>query len=50
MTYMNEFDVAAFRQHFPILNKKVNNLPIVYVDNGATTQKPKKVIDAEAEV
>jgi SufS family cysteine desulfurase len=47
---MNKFDVEAFRQHFPILSKKVNNLPLVYFDNGATTQKPDCVIDAQVDV
>jgi cysteine desulfurase/selenocysteine lyase len=47
---MNKFDVSKFRQHFPLLNKKINNLPLVYFDNGATTQKPLVVIDKEVEV
>jgi SufS family cysteine desulfurase len=47
---MNEFDVSAFRDHFPLLSKQVNNLPLIYFDNGATTQKPTAVIDAEVEV
>ncbi|MBA6264910.1 SufS family cysteine desulfurase [Colwellia sp. Bg11-12] len=47
---MNKFDVSTFRQHFPLLSKKINNLPLVYFDNGATTQKPNVVIDTEAEV
>jgi len=47
---MNEFNVSTFRDHFPLLSKPVNNLPLVYFDNGATTQKPAVVIDAEVEV
>ncbi len=47
---MNEFDVNTFRGHFPLLNKLVNKLPLIYFDNGATTQKPAAVIDAEVEV
>jgi SufS family cysteine desulfurase len=47
---MNEFNVSTFRDHFPLLSKPVNNLPLVYFDNGATTQKPAAVIDAEVEV
>jgi len=47
---MNEFDVSTFREHFPLLSKPVNNLPLIYFDNGATTQKPAVVIDAEVEV
>ncbi|TWX56191.1 SufS family cysteine desulfurase [Colwellia hornerae] len=47
---MNQFDVSTFRQHFPLLSNRVNNLPLVYFDNGATTQKPNIVIDTESEV
>ncbi|MBA6355883.1 MULTISPECIES: SufS family cysteine desulfurase [unclassified Colwellia] len=47
---MNKFDVSTFRQHFPLLSNTVNDLPLVYFDNGATTQKPNVVIDTEAEV
>jgi len=47
---MNEFNVSTFRAHFPLLSKKINNLPLIYFDNGATTQKPEAVIDAEVEV
>lgn len=39
-------DVTKIRNDFPILNRKVNGKPLVYFDNGATTQKPKQVIDA----
>jgi len=39
-------DIEKLRQDFPILSKKVNGKPLVYLDNGATTQKPKQVIDA----
>lgn len=39
------FDVLQVRQDFPILNAKVYNKPLVYLDNGATTQKPRCVID-----
>lgn len=34
------------RNQFPILNRKVNGQPLVYLDNGATVQKPQVVIDA----
>ena len=34
------FDVAALRAQFPILDQQVNGKPLVYLDNGATTQKP----------
>lgn len=39
-------DVAKIRGDFPILDRKVNGKPLIYFDNGATTQKPKQVIDA----
>lgn len=39
-------DVNYIRQQFPILNRKVNGNPLIYFDNGATTQKPKRVIDS----
>ena len=40
------FDVAAIRADFPILAREVNNKPLVYLDNGASAQKPQVVIDA----
>ena len=40
------FDVNAVRQDFPILDQMVHDKPLVYLDNGATTQKPSVVIDA----
>ena len=40
------FDVNAVRQDFPILDQMVHDKPLVYLDNGATTQKPNAVIDA----
>jgi cysteine desulfurase / selenocysteine lyase len=39
------FDVAAIRRDFPILEERVNGKPLVWLDNAATTQKPKSVID-----
>jgi len=39
------FDVDRIRKDFPILSQKVYDRPIVYIDNGATTQKPSVVID-----
>ena len=41
-----EFDVDAIREQFPILKRKVNGKPLIYFDNGATTQKPTVVIKA----
>jgi cysteine desulfurase/selenocysteine lyase len=40
------YDVAALRAEFPILARKVNGRPLVYLDNGASAQKPQCVIDA----
>ena len=39
-------DVNKIREDFPILKRKMSNKPLIYLDNGATTLKPKKVIDA----
>lgn len=39
------FDVSKIREDFPILSRKVYNKPLVYLDNGATTQKPFCVIN-----
>ena len=41
-----DFPVEAFRQDFPILASSVRGKPLVYLDNAATTQKPRQVIDA----
>jgi cysteine desulfurase/selenocysteine lyase len=41
-----KFDVYSIRDDFPILKKTVNGNPLVYIDNAATTQKPKAVIDS----
>ena len=43
------FDVQKIRADFPILTQKVNGKPLVYFDNGATSQKPQVVIDAISE-
>ena len=40
------FDVNAVRADFPILSREVNGKPLVYLDNGASAQKPQVVIDA----
>jgi cysteine desulfurase / selenocysteine lyase len=40
------FDVEKIRADFPILARKVNDRPLVYLDNGASAQKPQVVIDA----
>lgn len=43
-------DIQKIRKDFPILHQKVHGRPLVYFDNGATTQKPKVVIDCLKEV
>lgn len=40
------YDIAAVRRDFPILEKEVYGRPLVYLDNAATTQKPRCVVDA----
>lgn len=40
------YDVNAIRNDFPILSREVNGKPLVYLDNGASAQKPQVVIDA----
>src|SRR5664279_169869 len=39
-------DWSAFRAAFPILDQKVHGQPLIYLDNAATTQKPRAVIEA----
>lgn len=41
-----QFPIEKIREDFPILKREVNGRPLVYLDNGATTQKPQVVIDA----
>lgn len=40
------YDVAAIRAQFPILDQQVHGRPLIYLDNAATAQKPQAVIDA----
>ncbi|MDR0891798.1 MAG: cysteine desulfurase [Mediterranea sp.] len=40
------YDVAKIREDFPILARTVYGKPLVYLDNGATTQKPRVMVDA----
>ena len=40
------FDVNKIREDFPILSREVYGKPLVYLDNGATTQKPKCVVES----
>jgi cysteine desulfurase/selenocysteine lyase len=44
-TISSGFDVKTIREFFPILSRELNNKPLVYLDNAATSQKPKVVID-----
>ena len=41
-------DITAIRDQFPILDQQINGHPLVYLDSGATAQKPQCVIDAES--
>lgn len=43
------FDVAKIREQFPVLSRQVNGRPLVYMDNGATTHKPRVMTDAITE-
>ena len=40
------YDIDKVRADFPILGRTIYNKPLVYLDNGATTQKPLCVLDA----
>ncbi len=44
------YDITKIRADFPILEEKIYGKQIAYLDNGATTQKPKQVIDAVANI
>ena len=46
MTTATAFDVQALRADFPILSTQVHGRPLVYLDNAATTQKPRVVLQA----
>ena len=42
-----EFDVEAVRAYFPILSRMLDDdTPMIYLDGGATSQRPQQVIDA----
>ena len=45
-TTSKHIDIQKLREEFPILHQEVNGKPLVYLDNAASTQKPKAVIDA----
>jgi cysteine desulfurase/selenocysteine lyase len=40
------YDIQKMRVDFPILSRTVYGKPLIYLDNGATTQKPRQVVDA----
>ena len=42
------FDVEKIREEFPILHREVYGKPLVYLDSGATAQKPRTVIETIA--
>jgi cysteine desulfurase/selenocysteine lyase len=45
-TSLSKVDIEKIRAEFPVLHQKVNGRDLVYFDNAATTQKPRRVIDA----
>ncbi len=45
-SYSGSYDVRRIRRDFPILDQVVHGRPLVYLDNAATTQKPRQVIEA----
>jgi len=45
---MTDLNIQKIRTDFPILNEKIRGKQLVYLDNGASTQKPQVVIDAES--
>ncbi|MDX2197065.1 MAG: cysteine desulfurase [Cytophagales bacterium] len=46
MPQINAYDITKIRNDFPVLNQKVHDKPLIYLDNAATTQKPQSVINA----
>ncbi len=50
MAELRPFDINAIRADFPILARQVHGKPLVYLDNGASAQKPSAVIDAMTHV
>ena len=44
---VDPLDAAALREDFPILAEQVNGHRLVYLDSGATSQRPRAVLDAE---
>ena len=50
MSDLPKYDVELLRADFPILSRRVHGKPLVYLDNGASAQKPQVVIDAMSRV
>jgi cysteine desulfurase/selenocysteine lyase len=46
MSNVAQYDVESIRSDFPILGRKIHGKPLVYLDNGASAQRPVQVIDA----
>lgn len=44
------YDIQKIREDFPILDREVYGKPLIYLDNGATTQKPRQVVEAITDV
>ena len=45
MILMDNYDVNKIREEFPILSREVAGRPMVYLDNGATSQTPRRVVE-----
>jgi cysteine desulfurase / selenocysteine lyase len=45
MTPLTQFDILALRRDFPILHQEVHGKPLAFLDSGASSQKPRRVID-----
>ena len=50
LSHQRTFDVETLRADFPILSREVYGKPLTYLDNGASAQKPRAVIDRMSEV
>ncbi len=43
---MDKYDIEGIRERFPILNRKIDGKPLIYLDNTATSETPRSVVDA----
>lgn len=50
MSNTAQYDVVSIRNDFPILHRKIHGKPLVYLDNAASTQRPRQVIDAVSDL